>query len=210
MKKRHKALAETSFWPGYVDALTNVVLNLLFLISILAAGVFSMGMESARKVVSPFLRASGPEVVQAAQPVAKPDALVTQIKVIEASESAPLAQAQVELKGPRAIEDRQELMLKFGPDAIRMAEREKQQLLPKLRTQLGQNPSDIVVWAAADVRNPVARRATYLRIMATRDLLVASGQPSDRIETRLLAGSTTQNSSQTVYIIFQQDLPNEK
>ncbi|MCX9004408.1 hypothetical protein NLN86_22545 [Citrobacter portucalensis] len=39
---------EIDFWPGYVDALMNLVLNLLFLSAIFAVAIFVLGMESSR------------------------------------------------------------------------------------------------------------------------------------------------------------------
>lgn len=39
---------EVDFWPGYVDALMNLVLNLLFLSAIFAIAIFVLGMESSR------------------------------------------------------------------------------------------------------------------------------------------------------------------
>ena len=47
-KKRGVQEDEEHFWPGYVDALTNVVINLLFLISIFTLAVF---VVSTQKIV---------------------------------------------------------------------------------------------------------------------------------------------------------------
>ena len=209
MKRRPKAPAEASFWPGYVDALTNVVLNLLFLISILAAGVFSLGMESARKVARQVLT-----LPQSAEPnvpaVSIPDELVTRIRIVDVPEPAITESARVELKGVRNVAGRREITLNFGVEAVRIGEIDRQNLLPKLGPMMGQNTGDILVWGATDTKDPIQRRATYLRIMAARDLLIASGQPPERIETRLLSGGSTQSSGQSIYIIFQQDKKNEK
>ena len=105
---------------------------------------------------------------------------------------------------------RREITLSFGVEAVRIGEIDRQNLLPKLGNLMGQNTTGILVWAATDLKDPIQRRATYLRIMAARDLLIASGQPSDRIETRLLSGGSTQGNGQSIYVIFQQDLNNEK
>jgi hypothetical protein len=43
--KRTK-LQETSYWPGYVDALVNVVLNILFLVGLMAVGLVSLNVEA--------------------------------------------------------------------------------------------------------------------------------------------------------------------
>ncbi len=48
MSKKRK-IEETSFWPGYVDALVNVVLNILFLVGLLAVGLVSLNFDSLGK-----------------------------------------------------------------------------------------------------------------------------------------------------------------
>lgn len=55
MKKQE----EIDFWPGFVDALMNLVLNLLFLSAVFAIAIFVLGMESSR------LRHSLPESMTA-------------------------------------------------------------------------------------------------------------------------------------------------
>ena len=38
-----------SFWPGYVDAISNLVLSLLFVVAILTISVFMFAMELGRR-----------------------------------------------------------------------------------------------------------------------------------------------------------------
>ena len=38
---------DATYWPGYVDALTNIVLNLLFMVGVFAVGVFAVSLESS-------------------------------------------------------------------------------------------------------------------------------------------------------------------
>lgn len=46
---KKKKLEEVSFWPGYVDALVNVVLNILFLVGLMAVGLVTLNFESLGK-----------------------------------------------------------------------------------------------------------------------------------------------------------------
>ena len=48
------------FWPGYVDATTNLILNLLFLLTILMVAVFMFALELGRS--SP-IKPENPSVV---------------------------------------------------------------------------------------------------------------------------------------------------
>jgi hypothetical protein len=43
----NKSLSDgVNFWPGYVDALVNVVLNLLFLVGIFTIGLVALSMDA--------------------------------------------------------------------------------------------------------------------------------------------------------------------
>jgi len=66
------------FWPGYVDAVTNLVLNLLFLLTIMTVAVFMFALELGRasrtEVAAPPAadgkqKADGPATKPAADPV---------------------------------------------------------------------------------------------------------------------------------------------
>ena len=46
MRKKHKPLEESNYWPGYVDALVNVVLNMLFMVGVMAVGLISLNLEA--------------------------------------------------------------------------------------------------------------------------------------------------------------------
>ena len=50
LRGQRSALAQEdeSFWPGYVDALVNVVLNLLFLLAILTLAAFVLGHQAGK------------------------------------------------------------------------------------------------------------------------------------------------------------------
>lgn len=41
------AREEINFWPGYVDALINVLLNLLFLVGVFTVGLVVLNMQAA-------------------------------------------------------------------------------------------------------------------------------------------------------------------
>lgn len=60
-----------NYWPGYVDALTNVVLNLLFLIGVFTIGLVSLNMEvmNAEKKIAELETLSVVAVTQIAAPL---------------------------------------------------------------------------------------------------------------------------------------------
>jgi len=59
------------FWPGYVDATTNLILNLLFLLTILIVAVFMFALELGR---STQVEAADKQVVEVA---GKPEVILT-------------------------------------------------------------------------------------------------------------------------------------
>lgn len=46
----HDEAEEQNFWPGYLDALINVMLNLLFLVAIFAMGLVSLNLQSMSQI----------------------------------------------------------------------------------------------------------------------------------------------------------------
>lgn len=51
-RRSKRGLAETSYWPGYVDALVNVVLNILFLVGLMAIALVTLNTETANNRLS--------------------------------------------------------------------------------------------------------------------------------------------------------------
>ena len=66
-----------NYWPGYVDALTNVVLNLLFLIGVFTIGLVSLNMEvmNAEKKIAELETLSVVAVTQIAAPLPAPTSM---------------------------------------------------------------------------------------------------------------------------------------
>ncbi len=62
------------FWPGYVDAVTNLVLNLLFLLTIMTVAVFMFALELGRA------KPGQEGVVLPVEPPSEPQALRDPIK----------------------------------------------------------------------------------------------------------------------------------
>jgi hypothetical protein len=43
---KHYPFVATSYWPGYVDVLVNVVLNMLFVVGLMAVGLMALNVEA--------------------------------------------------------------------------------------------------------------------------------------------------------------------
>ena len=195
-KRRHKEHSE-GYWPGYVDALTNVVLNLLFLVAILAAGVFSLGMEASRKALMPDAgqwslaveRALGRAVasIEVGTPVAMPDVLHVRLDAVRQ-------------EGGRLL-----LQIVFEGDALVLGAADKAALLPQIKAEYArvEQPS-VVVWTVSDA-DPGNQRASYMRVMAVRDHLGEAGVDVQQVVTRILPGASLDRHAQRVYVVFNRN-----
>ncbi|MBU0483652.1 MAG: hypothetical protein KKB30_03965 [Proteobacteria bacterium] len=92
METRHEdSDGSNIFWPGYVDATTNLVLNLLFLLTIMIVAVFMFALELGRTTqdgtTQPVVVVSQPgaesEVAATTEPVAENMALHHEIARLE-------------------------------------------------------------------------------------------------------------------------------
>lgn len=91
-----------TFWPGYVDAVTNLVLNLLFVVLIMTVAVFVLALEMGRQQIAPPVAA--PEVTPVPQeaPPATSEALQAEIGRLKGQlTSLQMKEAQV-----RALENK--------------------------------------------------------------------------------------------------------
>jgi hypothetical protein len=194
MRRRRHASPAESYWPGYVDALTNVVLNLLFLIAIFASGVFALGMAAAHRKSA---------VVDAPVQVISVPVGSDEVR-IRVAETELAQRGQVSLEGVRRLGEKSLMSIAFSAEAVTMGEADRRslwsQMQPLLREQ-AQEP--LLLWAVVDLDEPSHRRAAYLRVMAVRDWLVASGLQPERVRTRLLPGATGRVSGQVVYVLLQ-------
>ena len=194
-KRRHPPHSE-GYWPGYVDALTNVVLNLLFLVAILAAGVFSLGMEASRKSLLPTTI----DQVRFWVPALSSGRNVKAIDVSAASVAKDTRQVKLESVRP---EGRQTLLqITFAGEALVLGDADRAALQPLLQGELQKaGPSTVAVWTVSDA-DPTNRRASYMRVMAVRTLLGEAGQDVTQVVTRILPGASADQHIQRVYVLL--------
>lgn len=226
--RRHHPHSE-GYWPGYVDALTNIVLNLLFLVAVLAAGVFSLGMQASRNAQN-MVEAMETVQLEEVPEVPSPAPEVPQLPPLSAvpglgQESQPLRQEREALvidagvqSGAQKrtnnlepevwVQDAQEqdshalLRVRFKGEVVRVSEADSASLVERLRALRARYPqASVVVWAVSDA-DPGNRRATFLRVMAIRDQLPAVGVEMQQVLTRIIPGSSALKQGQEVYVLF--------
>lgn len=204
---RRRGMQDGTYWPGYVDALINVVLNLMFLVAMLAVGSFVMGMQISRTVMAPVTEAptrkeqkSAPVVDEVITIGPREDAATT-IDVIDST--APYASWGIRVDQERNVENQALLQIRFAPDALRLTDSSRVNLLPRLRRLSQQHPgASFAIWAVSGP-DPEARRVSFMRIMALREAMNSSGIDNRRLVTRILQGSNKGTSGQLVYVLVR-------
>jgi len=169
------------FWPGYVDAVTNLVLNLLFLITILAVAVFMFALELGRS--------SNKVAVDSAVPVAK----------VEAKNAADLGKKVVPAtlvlpqpkKGLLATEG--EVTVRFIDEAVNLTEAEHVQLREALKQIVAGGGALIYIEVPTGFSE--AKRMGFYRAMEVRNVLMEMNMPQKRIDVIVREGKSNSNAS---------------
>jgi len=210
------------FWPGYVDAVTNLVLNLLFLLTIMTVAVFMFALELGRasKGESDKPVASGKQNAKAIpkatiDPVAENIALKLEIQrlnmqlaqVSKTVAVAPPAQTarqvqtvDVTSKTPKPLTgiDKTlatdfEILVRFTDDAVSFSPAERDRLRESLKPVVASGKTSIYVDVPAGFTE--AKRMAFYRAMAVRNLLIEMKMPKDRIDVSVREGKSSANSS---------------
>lgn len=222
---------DEGFWPGYVDALTNVVLNLLFLVAILSAGVFSMGLQASRKAMIESVRADGNlgdgavtgglKGTQSGDLNTPPDEGLPRAAATETSEATTVIRSKdpkpegpgggVTLTGVRETQGHVLLTLLFESPVLAMSPAQRQGLQEQMGRTLSAMPdtqispealAEVKVWAISD-KDPILQRAAYWRVLAVREVLLQMGVSAPNIHARMVQGINSGTKGQTVYVLLK-------
>ncbi|MBV5340240.1 MAG: hypothetical protein J0665_11900 [Deltaproteobacteria bacterium] len=205
------------FWPGYVDAVTNLVLNLLFLLTIMTVAVFMFALELGRA----SLGGTGkkPVVTQKADTNTDPkfsaDAIKENaalkreihllnmklakmvpppkggeaVKIVSATAGVPLPKKGLDI----TIVTDAEVIVRFTDEAVTLTKAEYGQLREALKTIVASGKSRILVEVPTGFTE--ARRMGFYRAMAVRNLMIEMKMPQDRIDVSVREGKNNANAS---------------
>lgn len=186
---------ETSFWPGYVDAIINVVLNILFLVGTFAVALATS--SSSQKNEKAEKAQAVQEITQAIEPMAKlPDIVsVAKAPVIEI-EKANDALKPVRWTVRQRPEQVSVVKIDFDPRAILLKESERLQLATVFKEQGAQQPAQRWnLWCITDATGSDGSRLAYLRAMAVRQALLQAGVKPEQIDMRIFGGGKADEPS---------------
>ncbi len=203
-----------NYWPGFVDAIMNVLLNILFMLCIMAFGL-GLVQNQVRQTVNTNDDGDTPgkgskQKKEKPTPLAFPTQEtidkfpVSQIK-LKTPASSDTAASSAETSVKAKLNEQNILSLQF----IRQSPEMQHELKTHLQTflpQIAKPDEDIVVWAVDNEDTPNTNKLLFTRLMVVRNALVEIGIPANRIEVRMLPGETNKNALH-VYLATSSRLP---
>ena len=198
------------FWPGYVDAVTNLVLNLLFLLTIMTVAVFMFAMELGRQHQSTGEArneaATSTEQAKAAE--SKPEVEALRQQVAELKREARIAN---ELLAPQNVVSASSavrtpkksiaqatpsgggLLVRYADDAVTLTTAEADKLRASLAPIVASGGARIEVIVPTGFSE--AKRMGFYRAMAVRNLLIEMKLPPGRIDVSVREGKAAADAS---------------
>lgn len=202
-----------TFWPGYVDAVTNLVLNLLFLLTIMTVAVFMFALELGRA----SLGGAGKTPVATTKPDAENNVKKKQQenvdelkKQIAALQSELRAQQQKAAKNGKIVpatsafpkpakglettfSSDSDLIVRFTDEAVTLTPTELSQLREALKPIVARGKARLQVEVPKGFSE--AKRMGFYRAMAVRNLLLEMKMPKDHIELAVREGKSSANAA---------------
>lgn len=208
------------FWPGYVDAVTNLVLNLLFLLTIMTVAVFMFALElgrasrggSDKPPVASTKHGAEAASKATADPVTENIALKREIKRLNMELSQRVSQNAQPVRGglaktvdvtsnvpkPQSGLDKTaasnlEIVVRFTDEAVAFTPAEHDRLRESLKPVIASGKAGIHVEVPAGFSE--AKRMGFYRAMAVRNLLIEMKMPKDNINVSVVEGKSNANAS---------------
>jgi hypothetical protein len=204
----HSKQNQVDYWPGFVDAIMNVLLNVLFMLCILAFGLAlaKQAVKSSGDDRSDATQAAA--LVAKASPPATLPPLPPLLKLPIDGDDAKLTFSQITLNTVAAKEsagtDLHEglkakisalnvLTLEFTSNSEELSEEIKAQLKNSLPA-IAKSQDHIRVWAVDKEQVENSNKLLFRRLMAVRNALLDYGIPAKQIDIRMLPGEGEKNT----------------
>ncbi len=190
----------TNYWPGFVDALTNVVIAMVFVIIVLA-----LSLSFSAQLLAKRMAARITELEQQGKSMqAMPERTVPPVPNQAAANLAPVDSGipgtiRIDVLGNEGAAAPQGgkvrvaarfLLLEFQPSALTLdaaADKQLAQSLDQLMSRLQGAPATtrvMLVASGPDMALSENQRSGFIRTMAVRNALLQKGIPGTRISTR--------------------------
>jgi hypothetical protein len=182
-----------SVWPGYVAAVSCLVLSLLLLASIVVSMLSQVASISAdyNKILleSALKKFIAPEAVSKAQPTASATAPATRKQVQVQSNAVPsqTARSQEPRRNmPQALMPIEQLKLVFASDLAKVPPAQQEELVRALTLLAAPIGVKWRVWAIAQEGDERAKRTTFELMASVRGVMARKGFDEAAIDLRLM------------------------
>lgn len=217
METRHEdSDGSDIFWPGYVDAVTNLVLNLLFLLTIMTVAVFMFALElgraskggadkslvSSKQSAAVSAKATDPakENIELKREIQRLNAMLAQrvpqqdqasglAKTVDVTSTVPQPPTGI----AKTVVSDFVVEVRFTEDAVAFTPDERERLLESLKPIVANGKSTIFVAVPAGFSE--AKRMGFYRAMAVRNLLLELQMPKQNINVTVLEGDNDANAA---------------
>lgn len=204
---------ETNYWPGFVDALSNMVLAMIFIVLVLALAI-SMYAALAAKTTAERIaseRVAAAEL-RAALAVAKQEAAAKAAPPSSDLPGSPRLRVPATGKsdtvpGARLQRQQNALIVEFEGASVVIDERTAKQLdqaLLPAKALLESGTAEVIASAPAGFLTE-SRQTSFYRAMALRNFLIERGMAPARINVRVVEGSTSTEVGE-VRVVFRASL----
>lgn len=180
-----------AYWPGFVDALTNVVIAMIFVVVVLAISLSFAAQMMGKKLAEKLIQEHQAKSAQAQAPPATPPPPQPQLQESALDKTTRIAvagnEAAASSAGGAVRQVRNTLQLDYAASAITLdaaaADRFKA-AVAALGGNLAQRRVQIVA-SGPGMALSDNQRAAYLRVMAVRNTLLELGLSADHIDVRI-------------------------
>lgn len=216
----HKEGESYSYWPGYVDALTNIVLNLLFMVAIFVIGVAALGLVAAQRKELPEGAVVSKEpqtVVERVKDVVRKIIVSSPVAAGAGSGGAVEVDSSQNSKPSVVLEklDKQSdstvIKLAFAQEAYVINKAEEVAVLRQLSAVLQVSGKKILIWTTSPPDDALLVRGSMTRLLSVRNMLLRHGVPSELMDVRIVSESPSAKTTGHVFIeINKEDGHGEK
>ena len=200
------------FWPGYVDAVTNLVLNLLFMLTIMIVAVFMFALELSRhkdNAPQPSAEKTASEKIVEIK-LEELEAMRQKIEQLEQQQAIIPSQAQgtqrvvtVQTPLPKPEKEIKQInprgggiVVQFTAEAVTISPTEAETLRAKLAGIAASGGAKIEVLVPAGFSE--AKRLAFYRAMAVRNQLIEMRIPAKNIQVSIREGANSADNTRVV------------
>ncbi|MEY2781563.1 MAG: hypothetical protein RL307_1267 [Pseudomonadota bacterium] len=208
---------DEGYWPGYVDALVNVVLNLLFLLAILTLAAFVLGQkvgqnqqsqqsQQSQQTAPARAQAKTPQPALTQRPVRTLTGIAPEKLTVQASTRHAASPNGLAVIDSREAQGGWLISVGTPGNAWLMNQAATPAWFQQLESalNLAQAKGPVSIWTNTDT-DPQRQRQDYLRVIQMREWLLRLGVKPEHIQTRLVEGGTVEKEVAPLFIWAQKE-----